>query len=216
MSEHSNSGSLKTELWRSTFSQKDFSIDKQESLYDGFFKMLKLHLTHKTFAGGEISIQRELFYRDDAVCVLLYDAVKQVVVLVEQFRVGTYDNSEGPWLLELVAGIVEKGETPEDVARRESLEEAGAKLGEVVSISRFVPSSGGTREYIDLLCASVDSSGVEGIHGLAEEGEDIKVHTLPVTDAFELVKNGTINNAPAIIAIQWLQINKSELDKRWT
>ncbi|MAY43042.1 MULTISPECIES: NUDIX domain-containing protein [unclassified Neptuniibacter] len=216
MSEQTKIAPSTSELWRSTFSQKDFSIDKQESLYDGFFKMLKLHLTHKTFAGGEISIQRELFYRDDAVCVLLYDAVKQAVVLVEQFRVGTYDNPKGPWLLELVAGIVEKGETPEDVARRESVEEAGAELGEVVSISRFVPSSGGTREYIDLLCANVDSSGVEGLHGLAEEGEDIKVHTLPVNDAFELVKNGTINNAPAIIAIQWLQINKSELDKRWT
>jgi ADP-ribose pyrophosphatase len=216
MSEQTKIAPSTSELWRATCSQEDFSIDKQESLYDGFFKMLKLHLTHKTFAGGEISIQRELFYRDDAVCVLLYDAVKQVVVLVEQFRVGTYDNPEGPWLLELVAGIVEEGETPEDVARRESIEEAGAELGEVVPISRFVPSSGGTREYIDLLCANVDSSGVEGIHGLAEEGEDIKVHTLPVTDAFELVKNGTINNAPAIIAIQWLQINKSELDKRWT
>lgn len=216
MSEHSKNTPENSELWRSTFSPKDFCVDKEESLYDGFFKMLKLHLTHKTFAGGEISIQRELFYRDDAVCVLLYDAVRQTVVLVEQFRVGTYDNPEGPWLLELVAGIVEKGETPEDVARRESIEEAGAELGEVVSISRFVPSSGGTREYIDLLCANVNSEGIEGIHGLAEEGEDIKVHTLPVRDAFELVKNGTINNAPAIIAIQWLQINKSELDERWT
>lgn len=203
------------EHWEPTYSQKDFSIDRKESLYDGFFKMLKLHFTHKTFEGKEISIQRELFYRDDAVCVLLYDADREKVVLVEQFRVGAFDNAQGPWLLELVAGIVEKGETPEDVARRESIEEAGAKLGEVIPISRFVPSSGGTREYIDLLCASIDSRGVEGIHGLPEEGEDIRVHTLAVADAFELVKNGKINNAPAMIALQWLQINKEEMDQRW-
>lgn len=202
--------------WQSTYNQQDFRIDKQESLYDGFFKMLKLHLTHKTFAGDSISIQRELFYRDDAVCVLLYDANEQVVVLVEQFRVGVFDNPEGPWLLELVAGIVEQGESAEDVARRESEEEAGAQLGEVVSISRFVPSSGGTREYIDLLCASVDSRNVEGIHGLPHEGEDIKVHKIPVGKAFELVKSGKINNAPAMIALQWLQLNKADVDKRWS
>lgn len=204
-----------SEHWQPTYGQKDFSVDKQDTLYDGFFKMLKLHLNHKTFAGEQIKIQRELFWRDDAVCVLLYDAPRHRVVLVEQFRVGACDNPEGPWLLELVAGIVEPGEGPEDVARRESIEEAGAELGEVVHISRFMPSTGGTREYIDLLCAQVDSDGVEGIHGLAEEGEDIRVHTLPAEEAFSLVRTGKINNAPAMIALQWLQLNQAELDQRW-
>ncbi|MGB0203817.1 MAG: NUDIX domain-containing protein [Neptuniibacter sp.] len=204
-----------SDQWKPTFSQKDFSLDKQETLYNGFFKMYKLHLSHKTFSGEKISIQRELFYRDDAVCVLLYDAENDAVVLVEQFRVGAYDSPEGPWLLELIAGIVEPGETPEDVARRESQEEAGTDIGEIVPIIRFVPSSGGTREYIDLLCAQVNSEGVEGIHGLADEGEDIQVHTLAADDAFALVKSGKINNAPAIIALQWLQINREELQQRW-
>lgn len=204
-----------SDQWKPTFSQKDFSLDKQETLYNGFFKMYKLHLSHKTFSGEKISIQRELFYRDDAVCVLLYDAEHDAVVLVEQFRVGAYDSPEGPWLLELIAGIVEPGETPEDVARRESQEEAGTVIGEIVPIIRFVPSSGGTREYIDLLCAQVNSEGVEGIHGLADEGEDIQVHTLAADDAFALVKSGKINNAPAIIALQWLQINREELRQHW-
>lgn len=204
-----------SDQWKPTFSQKDFSLDKQETLYNGFFKMYKLHLSHKTFSGEKISIQRELFYRDDAVCVLLYDAENDAVVLVEQFRVGAYDSPEGPWLLELIAGIVEPGETPEDVAKRESQEEAGTDIGEIVPIIRFVPSSGGTREYIDLLCAQVNSEGVEGIHGLADEGEDIQVHTLAADDAFALVKSGKINNAPAIIALQWLQINREELQQRW-
>lgn len=204
-----------TEQWQPSFSQKDFNLEKQETLYNGFFKMYKLHLSHQTFSGGQIKIQRELFYRDDAVCVLLYDANRDSVVLVEQFRVGAYDNTEGPWLLELVAGIVEQGETAEDVARRESHEEAGAEIGEVVPITRFIPSSGGTREYIDLLCAQVDSEGVEGIHGLEHEGEDIKVHTLAADEAFALVKSGKINNAPAIIALQWLQLNREDLQRQW-
>lgn len=205
-----------SEPWRPTFSQKDFNIEKQETLYDGFFKMHKLYVRHKTFSGEEIQIQRELFWRDDAVCALLYDAPRQSVVLIEQFRVGVCDSPAGPWMLELVAGIVEQGESTEDVARREAVEEAGAELGEIVHITRFAPSTGATREYIDLICAQVDSEGVEGIHGLPEEGEDIKVHTLPVADAYELVKSGMINNAPAIIALQWLQLNQEQLDRRWT
>ena len=212
----SKSESTGAKLWQPSFTQKDFKVEQQETLYDGFFKMLKLHIAHKTFAGGEIKVQRELFYRGDAVCVLLFDAAKDAVVLVEQFRVGVFDHEQGPWLLELVAGIVETGEMADDVARRESVEEAGAELGEILPITRFTPSSGGTREYIDLLCAQVDSTGVEGIHGLATEGEDIKVHRLPCEQAFELVRTGAINNAPAIIALQWLQLNYLELKTRWS
>ncbi|EAR62970.1 NUDIX domain-containing protein [Neptuniibacter caesariensis] len=204
-----------SEQWQPDYGQKDFSIEKKETLYDGFFKMYKLHLRHKTFAGEEILIQRELFWRDDAVCVVLYDARRQSVVLIEQFRVGVYDDPQGPWMLELVAGIVEPGEGPHDVARREAVEEAGADLGEIMHITRFSPSTGATREYIDLLCAQVDSEGIGGLHGLEEEGEDIKVHTLPVKEAYALVRSGRINNAPAIIALQWLELNQAELDQRW-
>ena len=201
--------------WQPTYTGRDFQVEKTDTLYDGFFKMHKLHIQHKTFAGGQIGIQRELFYRDDAVCVLLYDARRDEVVLVEQFRVGAVDNIEGPWLLELVAGIVETGETAEDVARRESIEEAGADLGELIHISRFIPSSGGTREYIELLCAQVDAEHISGDYGLEHEGEDIRVHTLPANTAFALVKSGKINNAPAMIALQWLQLNRIEIQERW-
>lgn len=202
--------------WQPSFGTTDFSVEKQEILYDGFFKMHKLHLKHATFAGDEISIQRELFYRDDAVCVLLYDPDRDEVVLVEQFRVGAVENRDGPWLLELVAGIVEEGETAEDVARRESVEEAGAELGELVHISRFIPSSGGTREYIDLLCARVDAEHLGGVYGLEHEGEDIRVHTFSAETAFALVKSGRINNAPAMIALFWLELNRQELQQRWS
>ncbi|PIE20768.1 MAG: ADP-ribose diphosphatase [Neptuniibacter caesariensis] len=201
--------------WQPEYGEKDFSIEKRETLYDGFFKMYKLHLKHKTFEGDEILIQRELFWRDDAVCVVLYDAPRQRVVLVEQFRVGVYDDPAGPWMLELVAGIVESGESVDDVARREAVEEAGAELGEIIPITRFSPSTGATREYIDLLCAQVDSDNISGIHGLESEGEDIKVHTLAAADAYELVRSGKVNNAPAIIGLQWLELNQAELDKRW-
>ncbi|MFW1677579.1 NUDIX domain-containing protein [Pontibacter sp. JAM-7] len=201
--------------WSPTYGNADFSLERQEPLYEGFFRMLRLYLKHRTFAGGEIHIQRELFYRDDAVCVLLYDACLDRVVLVEQFRVGSLEHPDGPWMLELVAGIVEAGETPQQVAEREAEEEAGAALGELEHIIRFVPSSGATREYIDLYCAAVDSSVLGGDYGLAHEGEDIRVHLFAASDAFDLLHQGKIYNSPAIIALQWLQLNHQRLRQQW-
>ena len=114
-------------------------------------------------------------------------------------------------MLEVVAGIVEPGESAEDVARREAVEEAGLRLSDVRPITRFLPSGGGCDEWIDLMYAEVDSSLAGGVHGLADEGEDIKVHVLSASEAFELVVSGKINSSPAIIGLQWLELNRSRL-----
>lgn len=201
--------------WKPTFTSTDVDITQQERLWDGFFKINRLHIRHALFEGGEVEVIRELFRRDDAVCVLLFDPVKDAIVLVEQFRVGALSRADTPWLLELVAGIVEPGETPEDVARREAVEEAGTDISDIVPITRYMPSAGGSDEYIELLCARVDSEGLGGVHGLAHEGEDILVHVLPFAEVCEMVANSTIDNAATIIAVQWLQLNKQKLLQRW-
>lgn len=201
--------------WKPTFTSTDVDITQQEKLWDGFFKINRLHIRHALFEGGEVEVIRELFRRDDAVCVLLFDPVKDAIVLVEQFRVGALSRADTPWLLELVAGIVEPGETPEDVALREAVEEAGADISDIVPITRYMPSAGGSDEYIELLCARVDSEGLGGVHGLAHEGEDILVHVLPFAEVCEMVANSTIDNAATIIAVQWLQLNKQKLLQRW-
>lgn len=201
--------------WSPALEHQHLSILQRERVYDGFFKMDKLSIEHACFAGGSARVQRELFLRDDAVCVLLYDAPRDRVVMIEQFRIGALDHPRSPWLLELVAGIVEPGETPEQVARREAIEEAGATLGEVLPITRYMVSPGGSREYIELLCAQVDSEGLGGIHGLAHEGEDIQVHLIDADTLFDMVADGRIDNAPSIIALQWLQLNRPRLQARW-
>ncbi|WP_370298816.1 NUDIX domain-containing protein, partial [Pontibacterium sp.] len=146
---------------------------------------------------------------------LLYDPAKESVVMIEQFRVGALDHPRSPWLLELVAGIVEQGETCEEVAHREADEEAGATLTELVPITRYLVSPGGTNEWISLYCARVDSAQMGGVHGLETEGEDIRVQVLPCKQVFEMVAEGRIDNAPSIIALQWLQLNRDDLNQRW-
>jgi ADP-ribose pyrophosphatase len=170
-----------------------------------------LTLSHPRFEGGRARIQRELLDRGDAVCVLLYDPKRDAVVLVEQFRAGALTKTDTPWLLELVAGIVEPGESAEDVARRESVEEAGVELAELIPITGYLPSPGGCDEWIELFCALVDAPESGGVFGLDEEGEDIKVHVIPAVDAFALVRQRVVNNAAAIIALQWLQLNHDRL-----
>ncbi|MDX2422360.1 MAG: NUDIX domain-containing protein [Amphritea sp.] len=201
--------------WQPTFTAADAAIIAQERTYDGFFKIRRLTIRHALFEGGKIEIVREQFQRGNAVCVLLFDPDHDALVLVEQFRVGALGKADSPWLLELVAGIVEPGETPKDVALRESQEEAGAYIDNIVPITRYLPSAGGCDEYVDLLCARVDSTVVGGVHGLAEEGEDIRVHVLPFAEVCELVANGVIDNAATIIAVQWLQLNRQTLLQRW-
>ncbi|MCP8686024.1 NUDIX domain-containing protein [Marinobacterium sedimentorum] len=204
-----------TGAWKPRFGVADFHISADEALHHGFFKLDRVTVTHRCFLGGEVSIERELYRRRDAVCVLPYDPVLRAVVLIEQFRIGTLDHPRGPWQLELVAGLVEPGESAADVARREAVEEADLQLGAIEAISRFTPSPGAAREYIDLLCAQVDASQAGGVHGLAEEGEDILVHVLSLDDACALVREGVIDNAPAIIAIQWLQMHSPRLEQQW-
>ncbi len=202
--------------WDPEFGSDDFTIQEDAVICQSFYQLREVVIAHQRFEGGQVQIKRDLFWRPDAVCVLLYDPAQDQVVLIEQFRIGTIDHPRSPWLLELVAGLVEPEEAIEEVARREAIEEAGADVLHLEHISRFTPSPGGVREYIDLFCGCVDARHIGGVHGLEEEGEDIKVHLFPSEVAFAMLKTGDIDNAAAIIALQWLQLNRHRLQNEWS
>jgi ADP-ribose pyrophosphatase len=191
-------------------------LDKTIS-YSGFFRMEKYRLRHELFAGGwSPEITRECLERGHAVAVLLYDPDHDQVVLLEQFRVGALEFPGGPWLLEIVAGIMDDpGETTEEVARRETAEEAGCELLDLIPICHYLVSPGGTSESITLFCGRVDTSRIGGLQGVAEEHEDIRLHVVSRAEAFELRNAGRINSAAPIIALQWLELNRDKLLERW-
>lgn len=192
-----------------TFQPSDVEIIERKRVFDGFFKMDKYRLKHRRFAGGWTeAFERELFERGEAAAVMLFDPQKDVVVLTEQIRVGGLTSSESPWMLEVVAGMIEAGELPEEVARREAQEEAGCSPDQLLPISCYWPSPGGCSEKIHLYCALVDSTPLGGIHGLDHENEDILVRCIPFEQAYAGIASGEINNAATIIALQWLKINK--------
>ncbi len=194
----------------------DVEIVEREACFRGFYQLDRLHLRHRLFAGGMGKvISRELFVRHDAVCVLPYDPQRDCVVLIEQFRVGALDKSLNPWLIELVAGLIDKDEQPEQVARREAVEEAGLELAELWPLTQYYPSPGGSDERVHLYVGRCDSRGAGGVHGLEEEGEDIRVLVWSLDEALAAVENGRIDNAASIIALQWLALNRAKLRERW-
>lgn len=192
-------------------------IVQRENCYKGFYRLDKVRLRHELFAGGMgREISRELFVRHDAVCVLPYDAQRDEVVLIEQFRVGAIGKVASPWLVELVAGLIDKDEQPEEVAHREAEEEAGLKLTALWPMTRYFPSPGGSDEYVHLYLGRCSSVGVGGLHGLEEEGEDIRVKVWSFEDALQAVRDGHIINAASIIALQWLALNRDEVRGLWS
>ena len=195
---------------------KEFEILDKEILYNGFFRMEKYRLKHTLYAGGwSAEICRELFVRGSAVAVLLYDPQTDQVVLIEQFRAGAIIQPDRTWLVEIVAGGIEEGETAIEVAYRESMEEAGCDIQELIVINEFYTTPGGCSERITLFCGKIDSSQVGGIHGLDHEDEDILVRAVDFKDAYLMLENNEIESAIPIIALQWLALNKDKLQKQW-
>jgi ADP-ribose pyrophosphatase len=195
---------------------KEFKIINKEILYSGFFRMEKYCLQHTLYAGGwSAAINRELFIRGSCVAVLLYDPERDKVVLIEQFRAGAILQPDRAWLVEIVAGAIEEGETAIEVAYRESIEEAGCEIQELIVINEFYTTPGGASERITLFCGKIDSTQVGGIHGLDHEDEDIWVRSVDFDEAYRMVESNEIESAIPIIAIQWLALNKEKIRQKW-
>ena len=193
-----------------------WSIIKKNIRYKGFFKLTEVELQHDLFAGDKSPVLvREVIDRGHAVAVLPYDPVRDEVVLIEQFRIGAGEDSEGPWLIEVIAGYQEPGESAEEVVHREALEEAGCRLSDVELMHRCYSSPGGSSERVTLFFARTDSSSIGGIHGLDEEGEDIRVHVVSSQQAFDWLDSGRIDSAMPIISLQWFRINRERIRQQW-
>lgn len=191
---------------------KRFELVAETPLYRGFFDLLQLRFRHTLFGGGWSEVvERELFKRGACVAVIPYDPHNDAVVLIEQFRVGAMLVNDDPWLLEIVAGAIEEGESADQVAHRETLEEAGCQLKKLIRIGEFFTSPGGASEKITCFCGIVDSTGVGGIHGLEEEHEDILVRVMSFDEAWALLQSGRIESAIPIIGLQWLALNRQSL-----
>ncbi len=192
-----------------------FEVLERVSCFEGFFALYRYRVRFRLYRGGWREIEREVFERGHAAGVLLYDPDLERVVLVEQFRAAAIDGPGGAWVIEVVAGIIESGETPEQVVRRESVEESGLAVGELEPAGEFLMTPGGSSERFTLFCGRVDAAEAGGVHGRPSEGEDIRVIVMDTDEALAAVSDGRIHVANAVIALQWLGLNRDRVRRRW-
>lgn len=187
-------------------------IARQQRLFDDFFKIDELLVTHRQIDGTTSSVQRRLvFERGDSVAVLLFNRDRRTVVLVEQFKAPTLiarrrddpATTDG-WLVEPLAGMIDTGEAPEAAAIRETLEETGYRIREPELIGRFFVSPGGTSERVFLYFAEVGDADRVGMGGGIDD-EDIKVLDIGLEELFEQLACGLIEDAKLAIGAYWLQ-----------
>lgn len=194
----------------------DVEIIDRRVAYRGFGRITDLTLRHRRFAGGMTEpMHREVYERKPVAAVLLYDAPRDIVVLIEQFRAGAYLAGIQPWQIEIIAGLIDTDETPEAVARREAREEANCTVGAIERIGTVMTSPGGMNELCTMFCGAVDSRGAGGIHGLAHEHEDIRVLPMSRDAALTALADGRIVNGKCVIALQWLALHHVALRARW-
>ena len=194
-------------------------IRSQKRLFDDFFKIDELIVVHQRYDGSMSGAERRLvFERGDAVAVLLFDADARSVVLVEQFRPPTLiarrrDNpaSIGGWIVELVAGAIDAGETAEQAAIREVFEETGYRIVNPRPIGKYFSSPGGSDERFFLYFAPVGQRQREGNGGGIAGEEDIKVFQLGVAALFDRLAQGAIDDPKLAIAAYWLKDNIDQL-----
>jgi ADP-ribose pyrophosphatase len=195
----------------------DLALIKTEVGFSRFLQLDVVHFRHRLFS-GEWSGERvyDVLRRGDAVAVLLYDPERDCVVLVEQFRLPTLYAGFSPWQIEPVAGLVDQNESYAAVARREAREEADLEpLGELVAIQRYSPSPGDSDEATMLFCGRVDARGAGGIHGLAEEHEDIRVVVKTVAEIEAMLDAGQIETGHTLICLYWLLRHRDRLRREW-
>ncbi|MCB2107965.1 MAG: NUDIX domain-containing protein [Rhodobacteraceae bacterium] len=192
-------------------------ITERTEAFKGYFKIERYKLRHELFEGGWSNlVTREVFERGHAAAILPYDPHLKAFVLCRQFRIGAHAGGMPPWQIELVAGIIEDGEKPEDVARREAVEEAGVTVSDVIPISHYAVSPGGTSETVYLYLGRVDSSKAGGLHGVPDEDEHIEVQVVTEDDFRTMIDTGVIANASTLLAGLWFFLNRDKVIAQWT
>ena len=194
----------------------EVDIVSQRTVFRGYFRIDEYVLRHGRFDGGMTEpMTRELFERGHAAALLPYDPIRDTFVLCQQFRIGAYAAGMDPWQLECVAGIIEPGEEPEAVVRRETVEEAGCTVLDLIPIQRYLVSPGGASESVWLYLGRVSAENAGGIFGLADEHEHIRVFTATSAQVRRFVDEGKVGNAATLLAMQWFFLNRDRIAALW-
>ncbi len=192
---------------KAQFGECDYRILERESVSRGFLSIERMQLQHASFSSDRpLTVTREVMHRGEASAIMIHDPLLDLVVMVEQFRVGGVDSAPGPWFIEIPAGVIDAGETAEQAAIREAREETGVSLLTIEPVVSYFPSAGGSSEKVHLFYGTADLNGFEErVMGEESEGENVLARAIPFTEAVNGITSGAIRDVASIIAIYWMQ-----------
>lgn len=199
---------------RRDMTRRDVIETDRQIPYSYFFAVDETHLTHTRFDGDtSCEMRRAAFLMADAVTVLPYDPLRDRVLVIEQFRFGPYARGDArPWMLEPIAGRIDAGETAENTARREAVEEAGIALSALHKIAEYYPSSGGITEYVLSYIGIADlPDDVTGVGGLESEHEDIASYLISFDRLMQMCDAGQLDVGPLYMSALWLARHRDRL-----
>ncbi|MXQ07349.1 NUDIX domain-containing protein [Alphaproteobacteria bacterium GH1-50] len=182
--------------------------------FTDYFGVREDRLSFPTFGGGQSeTVRRVSWLSADAVTILPYDPVRDAVLVVRQFRHGAFSRGDpNPWCIEPVAGRIDAGETPEEAARREMLEETGLEAGEMHLIGAYYPTPGAVSEHLTSYVAIADLGGRDGrVGGEVSEAEDIMAHVVSFEALEDMAASGAANTGPLLLALFWLARHRERL-----
>ena len=181
-----------------------YKIINKKNLYSGFFSLNKYEFTHKKHDGEWTStVDREIFSGSHVSTLLPYDPIKKEIILIQQFRAGVLSRYDEDYLLQIVAGIIDEGENPEETAIRECFEETGCEVKKIYPIQSYFPAPGSSESYYHLYLGEIQAFDGERIKGLKKENEDILVKSFKIDEVRQMLKEKKITNGLTLIALQW-------------
>ena len=160
----------------------------QETVFSG--RIIETRVDTLLMPDGR-QITREVVQHPGAVAIVPIDG-EDNVLLVRQYRYAA-----GRSLLELPAGVVESGESPDDTAQRELQEEVGYVSNNLRALGGVYSSPGFCTEFLYLYIArDLVPSRLPG-----DEDEDISVETVPMSRVDQLIRLGEIQDAKTVAGL---------------
>ena len=151
--------------------------------------------------GSGLEARRELVRAPDAVAVLVRDPALDRLVLIRQYRHGATLAQGLGLCVEVVAGLIDEGETPQETARRETYEETGLSVTRLESLARFMTTPGLADEVLHVFYAEADASDLAPRSGAAGESEETLPFTCTLDEALDALDAGALGNGILMLAL---------------
>jgi 8-oxo-dGTP pyrophosphatase MutT (NUDIX family) len=103
------------------------------------------------------------------------------------------------WGWEIPAGRIEPGETPEDAAARETLEETGWRPGPLTRLGTYAPSNGTTDQIFHVFVAD----GATRVGDPTDVGESERVEWVPVERVRALIAEDRLTDGLSLTGLLW-------------